>query len=375
MIFKKVTLNLLLFVCSLILCFVIGEILIRVFALQNLVLVDNKIWRPDSTFGWRHLENTSTTVNTGANKVHFKTDENGFRINNEKFSLDYKPEHTILMIGDSFLEALQVENRYAFPELIRQNLTTVYNKKVKIVNSSVGGWGPSHYLLEAKNLLEKNNYYIGIIFLYVANDIEKSITHSFKAREVFQPHSFGFPKSLSFQDIKMNLLYPINDFWETKSHLFVFLKNRFQIPLSKAGLTAYYFPDVFSLSSSESTRWDTTTSICKLIADEFEKYKTQCFFVLLPAPYQVHAEIFYNYIRGFGIKRNLVDLEQPNKILKEKFGLNGLELLDPLIFMREKAYEGLRMYGKIDNHFNITGHEVMANYLTPIIASILEESH
>ena len=43
-------------------------------------------------------------------------------------------------------------------------------------------------------------------------------------------------------------MYPINDYFEVRSHLYLLIKNRSQPLLSKIGLTASRFPKIFLLN-------------------------------------------------------------------------------------------------------------------------------
>lgn len=337
---------------------------------QPLIYYNNDVWRPDSTFGWRHQENANTVLNAGgARLVHFRSDKNGYRINLERHEneKDYEKEFSILFLGDSFIEAMQVENEETIPQLIRTHLSLKYDRNIRVYNSAVGGWDPNHYFLEAKKVLAEKEIDLGIVFLYAGNDIVKSIKTSFSPKAISQPHNLSMPKKLNWASLKDSLFYPINDFLEVRSHLFILLKSRMQTTLSKIGLTAESFPKIFYLKEKNSGRWETTAEICRNIYDEFAIKDTPVIFILLPAPYQVHEEVFVSHVKGFDIPSDSVDLEQPNKLLSKHLNDQSISLLDPLKFMRERANSGLELYGKIDNHFNENGHQVVAEFLLPVV--------
>ena len=58
-------------------------------------------------------------------------------------------------------------------------------------------------------------------------------------------------------------------------------------------------------------------------------------------------------------------------LLRESFSEAGLHLLDPLTHMRERAAEGLSMYGSIDRHFSEDGHRVTAEFILPVVEEYL----
>jgi lysophospholipase L1-like esterase len=365
--------NLLLLSVSLVISLLLGEAFVRFFVPQQLIYLNPEIWRPDDTIGWRHQENVNTEVNFGEGMVHFVTDENGYRVNyGQDRNNKGRDDISILMIGDSYLEALSVENKDAIPDVVRQLLTEKYNKTFHVTNSGVGGWSPNHYLIEAKDALKKKNYDLGIVFLYIGNDIIKTKKDSFPPRQEGKRHHFRLPNNFTQKELIDAILYPVNDFLETRSHLYILLKTNFQTTLARLGLTAAYFPPVFKKELRESQRWDTTAEVCKTIDEEFKKHNTPVFFVLIPTNYQVHDDIFYKYIKSFNIDRESVDLSQPNTLLKEKFELLSLELVDPLEYMRKKAKEKEKMYGLVDKHFNAKGHHVLARYLIPYIETFIK---
>ena len=347
----------------------IGESAIRIFLPQQLIYYNDDIWRPDSTFGWRHQENANTVVNTGgAGLVHFRTDQNGYRINVEPENEgNYEQEFSILFLGDSFIEAIQVENEKTIPQLIKAHFSSKYDQNMRVYNSGVSGWDPNHYFLEAKKVLAEKRIDLGIVFLYAANDIVKSIKTSYRPITPVQRHNLHMPKKLNWSSLKYSLFYPINDFLEVRSHLFILLRSRMETILSKIGLTAGFFPEIFNLKEKDSGRWETTAEICKNIYNEFTAKNTPVRFILLPAPYQVHEEVFISYVKGFDIPLDSVDLEQPNKLLSKYLNEKSITLLDPLTLMRERIKSGLKFYGTIDRHFNEDGHQVVADFLLPFI--------
>jgi hypothetical protein len=164
--------NLALLVGALLFAAFLGEIAVRIAAPQQLIVPNPHLWRPDPIVGWRHVENANTQINTGEGMVHFRSDENGYRINYlDEDAAPADPEISILALGDSFLEAIQVESKETIPQLLQQRLTQVYQKPVEVVNAGLDGWNPNQYLIESRQILSRRSFDLGIVFLYVGNDI------------------------------------------------------------------------------------------------------------------------------------------------------------------------------------------------------------
>jgi lysophospholipase L1-like esterase len=357
--------NFLLIYSSIIFGIFLSELIIRIILPQQLILIRPDVWCPDPVLGWRHCPNVSTTINSGEGKIDFNTDHNGFRIDpNNQIKTEY---YKIIAIGDSFVEGIQVNNYETVTEEISQKLSNELSHTVSVINSGVGGWDPNQYLLQAKLALQKNKYDLGLIFIYIANDIVTEIKTHYEPRKNILNHEFQLPLKPSFKEITDKILYPINDTLEMHSHLFVFLKNRFSVILMRLGLTGHSIKPVYFKKEADSKRWYVTAKICSNIADIFKNYNIPTIFILIPADYQVDEDSFEKYLKGLRISQEEVDLDQPNRLLMAETKRFGLEVIDPLPQMRSFNKRGKSLYGKIDNHLNANGHRILAELVLPLI--------
>ena len=362
--------NILLLLASFLISLIVGEMLIRVIQPQQLIVLSSEIWRPDDVFGWRHQENTTTTVNTGEGVVQFMTNRDGHRINASERETREEYDFRILVLGDSFLEALQVENEETIPELIRATISTRFSKRLRADNTGVAGWDPNRYLLEAENSLPRHDYDLGIVFLYVENDVVTRKQSRFLPKQI-ELHPWRMPTALTWKEVVNSTLYPLNETLERMSHSYVFVKNSSQKLLAKLGLTAYYFPSNFLKSKARSRRWQITAEICAEIQAIFDNYSTPVIFVLLPSVHQVRPDVLYQYADYFDVSLSSVDIEQPSRLLFKEFLVRELRFIDLLPFLREKAASGTRLYGRVDTHLNQNGHKAVAEAIIPIIEEYL----
>lgn len=349
---------------------VIAEAAVRLLAPQQLVMLRPDIWRPDSTLGHQHQENADTRVNIGAGSVRFVTDGNGYRI--DPTTPAPGARRSVLMVGDSFIEALSVECAAAIPERTRRSMEHSLGVRVRVDNAAVGGWDPNQYLLAARRALARRSYDLGVVFLFIANDIVANRVDSYPARPYATRHRLRWPRSHRRGEIIDAFLYPVNDVLETRSHVYILFKESMRVGLAKLGLTARQrIPDLFVKSHASSPCWQVTADICKDIEQEFARHGTPVLFVLLPADYQVHERTFQEYVESFGTDPQSVDLTQPNVRLRQEFAARGLRLLDPLPDLRQQAERGGRIYPKFDMHFNENGHRVVSEFLAPYLVSAL----
>lgn len=364
--------NLSLLIASTMLSLLLGEIFIRIALPQQLIRINDDIWIADTLLGWRPKPDVNTLVNTGDRTVRYVSDREGRRINpppEETYPPD--PDLNLLALGDSFLHGFEVENRETIPQVLAGMLREKHGVKLKAVNGGVRGYNPGQYYLMAKDALKDEKYDLGIVFLWVGDDIYPGIDTTFAPHNIATIHRFGIPHSLNWSEFREKIFYPVNDFLERHSHLFLFLKIRSENLLAKIGLTAKTYPDVFYLGEANSSRWEDTAETCRFIYEEFARCGTPVFFVLLPTEFQVYQEIFYDYIEWFDIPLDSVDLEMPSRLLSAAFEKKGLKLVNSLPLLRQSAAGGAKLFCEIDIHLNRAGLYAVSELILPVVEEYL----
>lgn len=158
--------------------------------------------------------------------------------------------------------------------------------------------------------------------------------------------------------------------------MYVLLKERGRVIAARIGLTAYDVAEVFFVTDKNDGRWEGTADICVEIERIFRRHDASVVFVLLPAFYQVHEEIFQEYQRIVSIPDGELDLEQPTrefgKRMQERISSPYIDMSAPL---RSEAAAGKRLFGHVDRHFNEEGHRVVAEQLLPVVLDMLSASN
>jgi hypothetical protein len=360
---RVIALNLTMLSLSLLVSLLLAEGAVRLLAPQQLVRVRPDVWMPADTLGWVHRPNLNTSINTGEGPVRIFTDHEGYRVGADG---RIEASRAVLVLGDSYMAAMQVEYEESVPGLLEARLAA-RGMPVSVRNTGVTSWDPPHYLLRARDALSRERFDHVLVFLYLGNDIVPSRTERYRPREPIPNHPLRFPRSARRAEVIDALLYPVNNFLEERSHLFVLLKNRLKLLLMQAGLTARADPAELRVSEATSGRWDVTADICADIAAEAAKYDTPALFVMLPAAYQVDRAEFEDYLRGFRIDENLLDIDQPNRLMMAKLSERGLDVLDATEALRAAHARGVRTHGRVDPHFNSAGHATVADLVEPVL--------
>lgn len=369
--FRAVYLKLALLFFSLVLALFSIEFGLRIFLPQQLVLIRPDIWVPVEGLGWQYAKNLDTTVNSGERTVRLITDEQGNRIGHNHPPLPQARK--VLFIGDSFTTAYQVEYEDTFTALIEKEAQAQLGVPVNCVNAAVGGWGPSHYRIKLEQELARSDWDAVVVALYTGNDIAKKRAQSFSPRKS-SVHRFAMPRAFTAAEITENILYPINNILETRSHAFSLLKRRGKFLLMRMHLSAHAFPDVLLTTQKDAPRWEITADICEEM-QLLAQGHCPILFLLLPDLCSANAEVARNYASAVGFAENDYDVEQSHRILGELLNQRNITVFDArpsLVAAGDEDADDL--YGVVDPHFDLGGHRVVAKACTPRIVELLKVS-
>ncbi len=347
----------------------LAEGLVRLLVPQQPILLRPDVWQPDDGLGWVQGPNLDTRINTGERQVRLLTDGQGHRIGPGP-----RPQaaYRILALGDSYQAALQVEYEQTFTALAEQRLSRDLDAPVEVVNAGVAGWGPNHYLLKARRELARRRYDQVVVFFYLGNDIEKRRIEHFGPKRSTLRHSFRWPRKASRKELVESLLYPINDTLETRSHAFLLLRKRLWFVLMRLQLSARRFPQVLLREEAAAERWSLSADVCRRVVDASEDHDVPVTFVLLPGICEVDLEIARITARAVGLEPRQIDPDQPSRRMSRELESRGLAVLDATPAMRAAHAAGRRdLYGQVDIHLDLGGHQVVADFVTPHLARAL----
>ncbi|HEY0674208.1 MAG TPA: hypothetical protein VGD27_18185 [Longimicrobiales bacterium] len=367
---RRAVLNGALLLFSFVVAVGLAEIAVRIAAPQQLIILRPDLWQPADTIGWLRRPNVDASINTGQGEVRLIADHEGFRVGPQG-RVNGTP---VLFLGDSFVEALQVEYEESVTGLLEKSLTLATGSSVAVRNAGTGGWSPNHYYLRARTLLPREPYRLVITAVFVGNDVQPKREQYFAPRAPAERHRFHWPRNLSKAELMSATVHPLNDMLEERSHLFVLLRGRLETLRMKTGTYPLYFPQEFLRAQANSDSWGVTADICRDISELAAKHDARALFVLIPADFQVNEAKFDQYVRGFGIDTATVDLEQPTRRLSEELAARDLTFVDALPRFRELNARGESLYGHVDPHLSPAGHKALADLITPVAARLLQEN-
>lgn len=337
----------------------LAEGVVRVVAPQQLILLRPDIWEPADSLGWVHRPSVDTQVNTGERTVRWATDTRGFRVGINGVAPEEEAGASVLLIGDSFVAAMQVEQEQSLAGLMEQDLRDAIRAPVRVDNSAVTSWDPPHYIINARRLIPHEDYDLVVVGVYLGNDVVPARIEAYPRRTPAELARFRLPSEISRRELIESIARPVNDMLKTRSHLFILVKNSMDALLMRLGLTAVVMPWEVQTAHADADAWEVTTAILHEIHELGEVNDTPVVFVLIPSKYQVEDEALESHGRALGFGPSELDPDQPNRILGSLMREAGLHVIDPLHELRAASERGEQLYGTVDRHFSPEGHHAV----------------
>lgn len=347
----------------------LGEVLVRTFAPQQLTILRPDVWQPVDTLGWMHRPGIDTRINTGERVARIITDSMGLRVG-ERGRID--GDRTVLLLGDSFMAALQVDHEQSLAGLLEAGLTRRLGLPVAVRNAAVGAWDPPHYVLRARSLIDAEPYDLVLLSIYLGNDVVEDAPSYFPPRAPVHRSPIHVPRSLSASDVVDALVRPIDNWLRERSHLHVLLRNQMKYVRIRLGLSGAFFPPGLTIPERDHPKWHITATLIRDVVALASDRGIPTVVVLIPSDFQVDTTLLERHAKAFGIPLDSVDIEQPQRLLGEELVARGIHVIDALPALRAAHAKGVFGYGRIDTHLSPEGHSILWSLLeSPVLEYLI----
>ena len=328
------------------------EIAVRVVIPQSLIRVPAVLWKRDPQIGWRHHPNFETRVNASGRDVRICTDAEGDRIDCDA-DANRECKHRILVIGDSFVEALAVPYRDTVWSRIERDTGACADV------AGVAGYAVSQYVMSARTRLADPTVHYDLVILnfFSGNDFTRDATMipsvfsltllqaSLEAEYYGLPNASALARSAS----------SVNRWLGAHSHAYVATRLAVRRVRSMAD---YYGPRSKALRRSTLRKKivEATSGGIASVAADAARAGSPLIVVIIPHPNQVldpRGERFVNLFPRFA---DDVDMD----IVAKRFvpviqQIPNVEVIDLLPALREYADADA---WSLDGHFSSKGHEL-----------------
>lgn len=331
----------------------LGEVGLRLFWPQNLSLSYQtrdglKILRPNHQGVYRGVETVQP----------YQTNSFGMRDREHQVEKP-KGSYRVLVLGDSFMEALQVRFEQAFPSVLEGKLNQVSLQQVEVINAAVSGWGTDDQLTYLSRYAIRFQPDLILVGMTLTNDVSDNLAerfHHLTNHELIERPAREF----SFAEYK---------FWQAKaalgsySHLYQLIRlgwHSREIEVGGEQLEAHVV-DQLSKEPSERLKegWRLTFELFKKIRTTGEMIGAEVVVFLIPISAQLGEEGLGEFAQTHHLSQ--VAPYGPQEAMKAFGQTEQIQIIDLLPCFRECQGEGRRLILKRDGHWTEEGHEVAAS--------------
>jgi hypothetical protein len=367
---------------------------VRLLGIAPPAVLQPALWAPHPYLGWFHTLNSGGRSYSEYGEFQADVHINARGLRDREIGYDNPAgAYRILVLGDSFAEALQVPLEETFMKQLETRLAGG-SRPVEIINGGVGGWGTDQEAIFY--LIEGFRYQPDLVLLcFFSNDtlnnyeplevaragsVQKPFFH-LKGGELVAP-SFPF-ESPSHSDTPGPPLLPVSDWLRAHSALYrltvpylrdVRLTRRALGPsglLGGMGVIRAQEPDVpFSFnvyradpSPEWDAAWELTGALIRRLDEEVRAHDARLAVVMIGASEQVYPDRWAATLAANPSMQNFRwDLGTPNRRLAAILDKAGIPYLDLLPVFRDAASQpgAPSFHFRHDGHWTPAGHKLAA---------------
>lgn len=346
-------LNGLLFLAAVFFALLVGEGIVRTVQPQDL---GNWTYTRDGLT--LHLSNMSQVSSRFGHLI--ETNSAGMR--DHEHDLQKPPGvYRILVLGDSFMEANQVEFEDAFVSVLEQRLNDAAVRPIEVVNASVSGWGTDD---ELTYLIREGIKYrpdLVLIAMTLHNDVSDNLLeeyHEFRNGKIEQ-------RPVTLVPWPSYLILKAKEWMASHSHLYhvIFRATRANWVSTEARNLESHVGSLLRRAPDDRilAGWEMTRQLLQKMKQAADAVNARVAVILLPLSVQVYPETLPDFLASNGFKETDVDLFKPQDMMKA-IGKNiGVSIIDLYpVFRDTKARCSCVLFVQNDGHWNKLGHQIAA---------------
>jgi lysophospholipase L1-like esterase len=305
--------------------------------------------------------------------THIQTNSHGFR--DREHALEKREGVLrVLLLGDSFMEALQVEFPDAFASLFERDLRVLLGCEVEVINAGVSGWGTDD---EVTFLTRRGKELHPDVVLFAAtlhNDVSDNLEERYHAIEREQVIAKPIRRSAWYAYWGLEA----RSYLASHSHLYQIAYQSWK-SLGRSGAGTRLTDHVVELMKKNPNPavfrgWQMTQ---KLLEKANALAKSEGFTLamfMIPTIYEVDDRAYSELVAAQHLNDAELDREKPIETLTAILAREGIRAIDLLPAFREwTRASGRPLYLDGDGHFNQDGHRLAATIVSQQIAGMIRE--
>lgn len=352
----------------------ITEFTIRIFHLSSELQ-----YEPNAYFGWGHTPGSSVRKRQQDRMVEVTISTSGLRDYDHEYA---KPSDVfrILVLGDSFAEAVQVPLEDSFPRLLDQSLNAEPyqgRQRVEVINAGTSGYGTDNELLFFRQEGKKYRPDLVLLEFCLCNDVrnnwyelENQDAGGFR-KPYFTPGPNGLVLNRFPFERETTWLTPVKSWLNRHMRLYPFLREARDRMMHLQGGMASGIPLDYRVYLKEypeswEVAWRVTRDLLRELNREVTASGSQLFVMMVPTRFQVRSDDWKQVLALYSdMQGKEWELDKPNRLLRdilEEEGISYVDLLQP--FQKHASNSDVSTYLASDGHWNVTGHQLAAKILT-----------
>ena len=364
----------LLAVVGLVLGFGLVECALRVFHLTAPLQ-----YEPNPLFGWGHTPNAVVWRYQDGESVEVKINSRGLR------DFDYQYEksdrtYRIMVLGDSFSEAVQVPLENSFPKLVEATLSskqTLLPSRIEVINAGASGYGTDNELLFFRSEGSKYKPDLVLLEFCICNDVRNNW---FELENVDvggfrKPYFVPAPDGLVLKNFpfvrEASVATPIKLWLNRHVRLYPFLREARDRLMSvsrgaPSGIPLDYQVYLKDYPESWNTAWFVTGGLLRELKREVAAQGAALLVMIVPTRVQVYSKDWQQVLETYSdMEKHEWEIGKPNRLLRqilEQEGIGYVDLLPP--FIQHANQSGPLLYLSSDGHWNREGHRLASEILS-----------
>ena len=326
------------------------------------------LFQSDERLGWTFIANTEASIVYPGEINHYvSTNNQGFR--DDDF-LEMGTTKSLMVIGDSFVSNIAVENDVVFTKLMEKSLPDI-----DVLNLGVNGYGQVQQYLMLEQWLPKIRPDMVVQVIYLRNDFNDNVTAKTRGWEYPRPYAtVASDSSITIYPIPKDI--PVSKRrkgtrWYHHLHLYHFVRTRLENIQKKSDKESKAFRppelDICAtiLDPEIQTQYKVLQQLLLKTRAQLNRQGISYYIVLAPSIVQVQ-DVLWEQLRAYDPELQLIR-DLPNQILLEFAAVHDLKMLDLLPILREAETEEMPLYYAFEQHWTAEGNRVVAKAIADFV--------
>jgi hypothetical protein len=271
----------------------------------------------------------------------------------------------ILLLGDSFMEALQVPFEASLPSLLEEELGRRTGRKVEVINAGVSGWGTDDELRYLTSYGVAYHPDLVLVAMTLHNDISDNLRqdwHRLKDGRLITRDRQPMP-AMDYRIVQLKAYlstrFQLYQLWRRARHGSEIREAGRQLRSHVAQLFEEPTPEGIAKGVS------LTGLLLRQVQEVTTSQGGKVVLFLLPIVHQLSDSSFAEFARTSGVPLDSLRIGKPQQLIRPLADSIRMPVID--LYPRFRQWVtggGAHLYVDWDGHWNETGHRLAAEVVT-----------